>query len=153
MLNEGSLNLGGGQTVTTNVDDIIDTAADPVEALLVTGSTVTSELEAVLATSVTLHAKLSTHVKTLVDVEVGVHVALVCAVDAARHARPSLLEGQNTLNVVAVQLLARNGIDNGRLNAKEGQRGTTGLGRRNTSQRSNNIRAGLSLPVSLHYKG
>lgn len=96
---------------------------------------------------------LSTHVKTLVDVEVGVHVTLVGAVDAAGHARPSLLEGQNSLNVVAVKLLARNRVDNGRLNAEEGQRSATGLGRRDTSQGSNDVGPGLSLPVSLHEIG
>lgn len=44
MLDEGGLDLGGGQTVTTDVDDIVNTATNPVEALVVTASTVSREL-------------------------------------------------------------------------------------------------------------
>lgn len=44
VLNEGSFDFGGGETVATDVDNIIDTAADPVEAFVVTGSAITSEL-------------------------------------------------------------------------------------------------------------
>lgn len=44
VLNQSSLNLSGRETVTADVDDIIDTASDPVEALVVTGSSITSEL-------------------------------------------------------------------------------------------------------------
>lgn len=44
VLNEGSLNLGGGETVTGNVDNIVNTTADPVITLVVTRSSVTSEL-------------------------------------------------------------------------------------------------------------
>lgn len=44
MLNESGFNLSGGETVTRDVNDIVDTATDPVVAVLVTASTVTSEL-------------------------------------------------------------------------------------------------------------
>lgn len=44
VLNQSSLDLSGRETVTADVDDIIDTTSDPVEALVVTGSTITSEL-------------------------------------------------------------------------------------------------------------
>lgn len=44
VLNQGSLDFGSRQTVTADVHNIIDTAADPVEAFVVTPSTVTSEL-------------------------------------------------------------------------------------------------------------
>jgi hypothetical protein len=44
VLNKSSLNLSSRETVTADVDDVIDTASDPVEALVVTGSTVASEL-------------------------------------------------------------------------------------------------------------
>lgn len=44
VLNQGSLNLSGRETVAADVDDIVDTASDPVEALVVTGSSITSEL-------------------------------------------------------------------------------------------------------------
>lgn len=44
VLNEGSLDFSGGQTVTRHVDDVVDTAADPVVTLVVTGCSITSEL-------------------------------------------------------------------------------------------------------------
>jgi hypothetical protein len=44
VLNQGSLDLRSRQTVATNVHDIVDTAADPVESLMVTTGTVTREL-------------------------------------------------------------------------------------------------------------
>lgn len=44
VLDEGSFNLGRGETVARNVDNVIDSAADPVETFVVTTSTVTSEL-------------------------------------------------------------------------------------------------------------
>jgi hypothetical protein len=44
MLNQGSLDLSCGQTVATNVDDVIDTAADPVEAFVVPACAVPGEL-------------------------------------------------------------------------------------------------------------
>jgi hypothetical protein len=49
VLNQSSLNLSGRETVTADVDDIIDTASDPVEALVVTSSTITSELYIILS--------------------------------------------------------------------------------------------------------
>lgn len=91
----------------------------------------------------------NTYVEALVNVEVGVHVALVSAVDAAGHARPGLLEGQNTLDVVSVQLFARDGVDDGGLNAEERKRGTTRLGGGDTSKRGDDVGAGLCLPVGL----
>lgn len=44
MLNESSLDFGSGKTVTTDIDNIINTAANPVKAFVVSGGTVTSEL-------------------------------------------------------------------------------------------------------------
>lgn len=45
VLNERGLDLGGGQAVTGDVDDIVDTSADPVVAVVVTSGSVTCELE------------------------------------------------------------------------------------------------------------
>lgn len=44
VLDEGGLNLGGGEAVAGDVDDVVDAAADPVEALVVAGGTVTGKL-------------------------------------------------------------------------------------------------------------
>lgn len=62
----------------------------------------------------------NTHVVAGVDVEVGVHVALVGAVNGAGHAGPCLLKGQDTLDIVAMNLLAGDGVDDGGLNTEEG---------------------------------
>ncbi len=44
VLDEGGLNLGGGETVAGDVDNVVDAAADPVEALVIAGGTVTGKL-------------------------------------------------------------------------------------------------------------
>lgn len=43
--------------MTADVDDVIDTAADPVESLVVTGGTITSELH-VVRSVLLLHQKI-----------------------------------------------------------------------------------------------
>lgn len=45
VLQESSLNLSCGQTVTRNVDDIVNTATDPVVTIVIATSTITSELK------------------------------------------------------------------------------------------------------------
>lgn len=67
----------------------------------------------------------------------------------AGHAGPRLLEGQNTLDIVAKNLLPGDRVDNGRLNTKEGQRSTAGLGGSDTTERGDDIGASLGLPVCL----
>lgn len=44
VLEKSSLDLSSGQTVSRNVDDIVNTATDPVVAVVVTASTISSEL-------------------------------------------------------------------------------------------------------------
>lgn len=44
VLDESGFDFGGGETMTRDVNDIIDTAADPVVTLVVTSSSVTCEL-------------------------------------------------------------------------------------------------------------
>ena len=89
------------------------------------------------------------HVKILVDVEVSIHVALVVTVDSSVHARPCLLEGQDTLNVVSVELLAGHRVDNSGLNTEEREGSASRLGGGDTSKRCDDVRAGLGLPVGL----
>jgi len=45
VLNKGSFNLGRRETVSGHVDDVVDTAADPVVSFVVTASAVTGELK------------------------------------------------------------------------------------------------------------
>jgi hypothetical protein len=44
VLEKSGLDLSGGQTVSRNVDDIVNTTADPVIAVVVTASTISGEL-------------------------------------------------------------------------------------------------------------
>jgi hypothetical protein len=73
----------------------------------------------------------------------------VCTPDCASHARPWLLESQNTLNIVSVDLLARDRVDDRRLDTKEWKGSATWLSRCDTSERSDDIGASLGLPVCL----
>ena len=88
-----------------HINHVVDAPADPVVALVVAAGAVAGEVVA------------------LVHVQVGVHVALVRLPNGACHARPRLLERQHALDVVAVHLLARHRVNDGRLDAEEGQRG------------------------------
>jgi hypothetical protein len=45
VLNERGLDLGSGQTVTGDVDDIVDTSADPVVTVVVTSCSISGELD------------------------------------------------------------------------------------------------------------
>jgi hypothetical protein len=60
-----------------------------------------------------------TNVVSLVNIQVCVHIPLVCSPDCAGHARPWLLESQDTLNIVSVNLLAGNWIDDRRFDTEK----------------------------------
>lgn len=153
MFEKSRLDLSGRQTVARHVHNVVDTATDPVVAVVIATSAISGELEGVSRaqwrSSSNNNNNTTTYVVTLVDVQVGVHIALVGTPDGASHAGPGLLEGQYTLDVVATDLLTGDGVDDGGLDTEEGQRGTAGLGRSDTTQRSDHVRAGLGLPVGL----
>ena len=90
-----------------------------------------------------------THIIPLINIQVRIHVSLVCAPDGAGHARPRLLDGQHALDIVAVQLLAGHGVDDGGLDAEEGQRAGPWLGRRDACERREDVAPGFRLPVCL----
>lgn len=69
--------------------------------------------------------------------------------DGAGHARPRLLDGQNTLNIVSVELPAGDGVDDNRLDTEEGEGSGSGLGGGNTGERGNDVGTSLGLPVCL----
>jgi len=48
MLHESSLNLSSGQAVTRHVDDVVNTATDPVVAVVIAASAITRELKEIL---------------------------------------------------------------------------------------------------------
>jgi hypothetical protein len=45
VLKKGSLNLSSGQTVTRNVDNVVNTATDPVVTIVIAASAISSELD------------------------------------------------------------------------------------------------------------
>jgi hypothetical protein len=104
--------------VARDVDDIVDTSSDPVIAFVITSSTVSSELSCQPRTTIQV---IWTDIVSFVHVQVCVHVTLVRAPDCASQTGPWLLERQNTFDIVAVDLLARDGIDDCGLDAKEGK--------------------------------
>lgn len=69
--------------------------------------------------------------------------------DSAGHAGPCVLEGEHTLDIIASDLLARDRVNDGRLDAEEWEGGAAGLGGGNTSERGDDVGAGLGLPVGL----
>jgi hypothetical protein len=121
VVDQGSLDLSGGETVTGNVDNVVNTSADPVVSLVVTGSSVSRE------------------VVSLVDVQVGVHVALVSTPDGTGHRGPGLAESQNSLDVVSDELLTRDGVDNAGVDSEEGEGSRSGLGGSASSEGSDNV--------------
>jgi hypothetical protein len=66
VLNEGCLNFGGRETVTADINDIINTSPDPVVTFVVTSSPIASELELL----VTIHysSSNSTYIIAFIDV-------------------------------------------------------------------------------------
>lgn len=62
---EGGFDLGGGETVSRDVDDVVDAATDPDVAVLVAGGTITGEVVA--------------WVRLQVGLEVTVVVSVNCA--------------------------------------------------------------------------
>ena len=92
---------------------------------------------------------VETYVVTLVNVQVRVHVPLMSTPDGAAHTGPSLLEGEDALDIVAVELLSGDGVDDRGLNAEEGKRGTPRFRRRHTSKGRDDVGSGLRLPVGL----
>ena len=148
MLDQSSFDLCGRESVPRDVDDVVYASTDPVVTFVVSSSSVPGELSS-SQLCVDPFLTKDTYVVTLVNVQVGVHVSLVSTPDGSCHGRPCLLECQDTLDVVAVNLLARDRIDDGRLDTEERQRSTSRLGRSDSSKRRDDVGARLGLPVSL----
>jgi hypothetical protein len=91
----------------------------------------------------------STYVVALVYIQVCIHVSLVCSPDCAGHAGPWLLEGQNTLNVIAMNFLARHWVDDRGLDTEERKRSRSRLCGCYTAQGCDDVGTGLGLPVCL----
>lgn len=117
MLKESGLDLGRGQPVAGNINNVVDPTADPVVALMITPSSVTSKLWSVSKEGD--RSRETTHIVAFVDIQICVHVSLMCAPHSASHAWPGLFNGQDSLHIVAVDFFAGDWINDRRLNAKE----------------------------------
>ena len=137
MLNKRCFDFGSGQTVTADVDNVVDAASDPVVAFVVAPSAVSGKLLTLAPPS--REGYLNAHVVALVHIQIRVHVPLVCAPNRAGHAGPWLFESKHAFNVVSVDFLTRHRVDDGGFDAKEGQRCRSGLGRSNAAQWCNDV--------------
>lgn len=90
------------------------------------------------------------YVEALVDIKVGFSEALMVSPNGAGHAGPWLLDAKNTFNIVALNLLARDRINDGGFDTEERERCAAGLGGSYTSKRSNDVGTSLSLPIGLY---
>lgn len=72
-----------------------------------------------MVTAGTVTSKL--HIQTLVYIQICIHIPLVCSPDSSGHAWPRLLECKHALNIISVDFLAGDGINDGWLNAEEGE--------------------------------
>jgi hypothetical protein len=91
----------------------------------------------------------ATHIISLIHIQIRVHIALVGTPDGAGHAGPGLLEGQHTLNIIPVDLLAGHGVNDGGLDAEEGERAAAGLGGSDPGKGRDDVASRLRLPVCL----
>ncbi|KAI3481860.1 hypothetical protein L1887_55509 [Cichorium endivia] len=83
----------------------------------------------------------------LVGAHVRVQESLVVAVHRARHRGPRLADRQHTLDVVALEHVARRGVEQHGLDAPEGERRRARLGLGRTGQRRDHDGARLGHPV------
>mmetsp|Transcript_37253 Transcript_37253/g.99429 ORF Transcript_37253/g.99429 Transcript_37253/m.99429 type:complete len:338 (-) Transcript_37253:1076-2089(-) len=101
--NERVLNLGTAYAVTGDVDHIVDTACDPIVAVLVA------------------HARVACEVVAGVRLQVDVQEPLVVAVHRPQHGGPTLLEDEHAGNIIALQLHARRRVQHAGVDAEHRQ--------------------------------
>ena len=129
MRNEGAFDFGGAETMTGDVEHVVDAANDPDVAVFVTTCSVASEIPAFEVAPVSLL------------------VAFLVAPNATQHGRPGLFDDELAL-LVRADLVAEV-IDDADIDAKEGQRGGAGLGGDGTGDRRDHVAAGFSLPPGI----
>ena len=117
MLDKSGLDLRCGKSVPGHVNNIVDTAPDPVVAFMISASAIAGELQHV--NRMKKSNNRLTYVIALVYVEIGVHIALMSTPDSSSHARPGLLNSQNTFYVIAMYFYPGHRVNNGRLDTKE----------------------------------
>ncbi|KAH3663721.1 hypothetical protein OGAPHI_005122 [Ogataea philodendri] len=125
------LDLRSRQSVTRNVDHIVNSTSDPVVTVVISTSTVSCEVE------------------TWVWLQVSIDVTVVVFVHGSSHGWPTGSDSQHTFNIVSFKHLSSDRVNDDSINSEEWQSGCTWLGRNSTSQRSNQVGARLGLPVSV----
>ena len=128
-----ALDLGGAHAVAGDVDHVVDPAGDPVIAVGVAPAAVAGEILA------------------LVGGEIGLHEAVVVAVDRAHLAGPAVGDAQVAL-AGAVEHLAV-GVDDLGPDAEEGPGRRAGLEPGRAGQRRDQDAAGFGLPPSVDDRG
>ena len=129
---QGAFDLGGAHPVARDVDDIVDPAGDPVIAVVVALAAVAGEVLA------------------LVGAEIGLHEAVVIAVDGARLAGPAVRDAQIALGR-AVQNVAI-AIDQLRADAEERHAGAARLHVMRAGQGGDHAAAGFGLPPGVDHR-
>ena len=123
---EGAFDFGGAEAVAADVEDVVHAAGDPEVAVLVAAGAVAAEV----------HAG---------DVApVGLLVALRVAEDAAEHRRPRLADDEQAR--LALRNFLAVAVDDGGVDAEDGERGAAGDGGRGARQRAEHVAAGFGLP-------
>ena len=126
MTDQGTLDLGGSEAVTGDVEHVIDTADDPEVSLLVTTRSVPRE------------------VGTFDLAPILLAVTLLVTPDTAEHRGPRFADDEfatlSMRNLLAVV------VDNGGIHPEERERGRPGLAGCGSGKRSDHVRAGLGLP-------
>src|SRR5438270_12209644 len=126
MRDKRTFDFRGAHAVAGDVDHVIDTAGDPVITVLVAPASIAGEILA------------------LIGREIGLHEALVIAIDRAHLARPRIGDAEISL-AGAFENLAVS-VDNLRLHAEERLRRRSGLLRDGAGQRRDHDAARLRLP-------
>src|SRR6185369_9617657 len=121
--------FGGAEAVAGHVDDVVDAAGDPVEAVFVAAAAVAGEIPA------------------LVSREVRLHEALVVAIDGAHLPRPGVDDAE-IAGGRAFERLAF-GIHDLRLDAEEWACRRTRFQFSRAGQRRDEDAAGLGLPPGI----
>ena len=124
ILDEDRFQFGSADAVTGDVDHVVDAAGDPEVAVLVADGAVAREV-----------------IFTTPAVPIGIHVALFVAEDALRDAGPRLADGEDAVVGLVAVLVEDGGVD-----AEEGQRGRARLRGRAARHRGDHVAAGLGLP-------
>lgn len=104
--------------MTGNVDDVINTASNPVIPLMITTGPVACKLKTPFSNS-RKPSSTETHIISFVHIQIGLPVSIVIAPHCASHAWPRFLDRQYSLDIVPIDLFARDGVDDGRFDSEK----------------------------------